>query len=146
MKKYQYLVERTCPMCKKDTFKKLTREEYNQYASYVCYGDSIQKKLTLSDKFGREFFKTGYCPSCQEVLFNSKLADKSEYFTEDSIRENVVKTFIKEKEKEKMIWSKALQSDIADMLTANEKLLILLELDLMDEFYLDENGQVKVVE
>ena len=80
------------------------------------------------------------------MLFNSKLIDKSEYFTEDSIRENVMETFIKEKRKEKMTWSKALQSDIADILTANEKLLILLELDLMDDFYLNENGQAKAVE
>lgn len=146
MKKYQYLIERTCPMCNEKIFKKINEEEQQQYDNYVCYGGLIQQKLTLFDKFGREFVKMGYCPDCQEKLFSSKLADKSEYFFEKSIRKDSVNEFIDKAKQNKNTLKEAIQSEIADILNANEKLLYLYETGQDYMFVVDENGKVYCVE
>ena len=79
---YKTLITKKCPMCHETFFMKITKEEEKQIIDYVAYGGSIQDKISLLDKFGREFVKTGYCPNCQEMLFNSTLKDKSRYFSE----------------------------------------------------------------
>lgn len=130
-------------MCHETFFMKITKEEEKQIIDYVAYGGSIQDKISLLDKFGREFVKTGYCPNCQEMLFNSTLKDKSRYFSENSLRQKTMSEFMNKQKETSMNYYDLIKSDFAKELNTNEKLLFLYEFELTDDLFLDEDGNVK---
>ena len=70
-KKFVKVIYKECPMCRQETYLRLTKEQMEQYTKYTCCGGLIQDMLPSLDKFGREFVKMGYCPSCQEILYQS---------------------------------------------------------------------------
>lgn len=122
------LIERKCPMCGKRTFLKITKKQNQEYANYVVYGGRIQDKLKSFDKFGREFVKTEYCPACQELLYDSEIKNKEDYFYEEDLRCDVIENFIVNTKGMKA--SDALHSDAAKQLSENEKLLFMYEFEL----------------
>jgi len=130
-------------MCHETFFMKITKEEEKQIIDYVAYGGSIQDKISLLDKFGREFVKTGYCPNCQEMLFNSTLKDNSRYFSENSLRQKAMSEFMNKQKETSMNYYDLIKSDFAKELNTNEKLLFLYEFELTDDLFLDEDGNVK---
>lgn len=130
-------------MCHETFFMKITKEEEKQIIDYVAYGGSIQDKISLLDKFGREFVKTGYCPNCQEMLFNSTLKDNSRYFSENSLRQKAISEFMNKQKETSMNYYDLIKSDFAKELNTNEKLLFLYEFELTDDLFLDEDGNVK---
>lgn len=132
-------------MCHETFFMKITKEEEKQIIDYVAYGGSIQDKISLLDKFGREFVKTGYCPNCQEMLFNSTLKDNSRYFSENSLRQKAMSEFMNKQKETSMNYYDLIKSDFAKELNTNEKLLFLYEFELTDDLFLDEDGNVKEV-
>lgn len=140
---YKTLITKKCPMCHETFFMKITKEEEKQIIDYVAYGGSIQDKISLLDKFGREFVKTGYCPNCQEMLFNSTLKDKSRYFSENSLRQKTMSEFMNKQKETSMNYYDLIKSDFAKELNTNEKLLFLYEFELTDDLFLDEDGNVK---
>ena len=66
-KKFVKVIYKECPMCRQETYLRLTKEQMEQCTKYTCCGGLIQDVLPSLDKFGREFVKMGYCPSCQEI-------------------------------------------------------------------------------
>jgi len=142
---YKTLITKKCPMCHETFFMKITKEEEKQIIDYVAYGGSIQDKISLLDKFGREFVKTGYCPNCQEMLFNSTLKDNSRYFSENSLRQKAMSEFMNKQKETSMNYYDLIKSDFAKELNTNEKLLFLYEFELTDDLFLDEDGNVKEV-
>lgn len=140
---YKTLITKKCPMCHETFFMKITKEEEKQIIDYVAYGGSIQDKISLLDKFGREFVKTGYCPNCQEMLFNSTLKDNSRYFSENSLRQKAMSEFMNKQKETSMNYYDLIKSDFAKELNTNEKLLFLYEFELTDDLFLDEDGNVK---
>lgn len=130
-------------MCHETFFMKITKEEEKQIIDYVAYGGSIQDKISLLDKFGREFVKTGYCPNCQEMLFNSTLKDNSRYFSKNSLRQKAMSEFMNKQKETSMNYYDLIKSDFAKELNTNEKLLFLYEFELTDDLFLDEDGNVK---
>ena len=94
------------------------------------------------DKFGREFIKTGYCPSCQESLFGSRLEEKSAYFSwenPDELNYDRTQEFVEASNG--LNYKDAFFSEAADKLSIAEKVLYLYEMELEDEYYVDENGK-----
>lgn len=93
------IVEKQCPICGKVTYMVIDAENYDQVMEYMValYFNTkrkvVQKALPFLDKFGREFIKSGYCPECQEDLFNSVLEDKSSYFSCSDIDNEVLDEF-----------------------------------------------------
>ena len=116
------VVKKECPMCGHQHFVKLTEVEYEQYKKYIVYGRLIQDTLPDTNPTVREFLKTGYCPGCQELLFG-KSEQKELFFSYDDIREDVIKEFC---EKHENILD-TLMSDEADILTEEERLLLMYE-------------------
>ena len=107
------LINKICPMCRKNAFLRINSDQEKEFENYACYGGLIQEKLKSFNDFEREFVKTGYCPECQEDLFMKELSkDENCFFTQDDIR-------------------------------VNEKLLYLYEFDLENEFEVDlDTGKV----
>lgn len=141
--KYVKTIEKECPMCGQTHYMRLTEKQAKQWESYVCYGGLVQEKMPDIDKFGREFIKTGYCPSCQEMLFGSKLDDKSAYFSWENPEElKYEKTQEFVAATKSLDYMDAILSAAADKLTIAEKVLYLYEMDLEDEYYVDEDGKV----
>ena len=66
--KNDFNVYKTCPMCNKDCYIAVNGKDYTKYT----WGGLIQDCFPYLDSFEREFIKTGYCPDCQELLFNNK--------------------------------------------------------------------------
>ena len=67
------LINKICPMCKKNAFLRINSDQEKEFENYACYGGLIQEKLKSFNDFEREFVKTGYCPECQENLFMKEL-------------------------------------------------------------------------
>ena len=141
--KYKTLIRKVCPMCNEIYYMKVTEDEHKQIKSYWTYGGLIQEKLSLLDKFGRKFVKSGYCPECQEIMFSKNLEEKSKYFSQKSLRSEVMAKFSEKAYENKLSCFDAIQSKIASVLNYNEKILFLYEMGLDNCLYLDENGNVK---
>lgn len=58
-KKFVKVIYKECPMCRQETYLRLTKEQMEQYMKYTCCGGLIQDVLPSLDKFGREFVKWG---------------------------------------------------------------------------------------
>lgn len=141
--KYVKTIMKECPMCGQDHYMRLTEKQAKQWASYVCYGGLVQEKMPDIDKFGREFINSGYCPSCQESLFGSKLDNKSAYFSWENPEElNYERTQKFVKDAESLDYKDAILSEAANKLSIADKVLYLYEMELEDEYYVDENGKV----
>ena len=140
--KYVKTIMKECPMCKQQYYMRLTEKQAEQWHDYTCYGGLIQEKMPDIDKFGREFIKSGYCPSCQESLFGSKLNDKSAYFSLENPEEfNYERTQEFAKVSESLDYKDSVCSEAAEKLSIAEKVLYLYEMELEDEYYVDENGK-----
>ena len=94
-KKFVKVIYKECPMCRQETYLRLTKEQMEQCTKYTCCGGLIQDVLPSLDKFGREFVKMGYCPSCQEILYQSTLKDKSPYFSRSELDDDRIYEFSK---------------------------------------------------
>lgn len=57
-----------CPMCKHGHYIQLTIEQARKLSDYRD-GGFIQEIFPELNAVEREFIKTGYCPTCQELLF-----------------------------------------------------------------------------
>lgn len=144
------LINKICPMCKKNAFLRINSDQKKEFKSYACYGGLIQEKLKSFNDFEREFVKTGYCPECQNGLFMKELSrGENHFFTQNDIRDDVVEKFINDiaevyvDENRVMDCRKAILSPIAEKLSVNEKLLYLYEFDLENEFEVDlDTGKV----
>ena len=60
-----------CSMCGKNSHLRLTDEELKALKKYLSNGGYIQESLPSLNKCEREFIKSGYCPSCQELIFGN---------------------------------------------------------------------------
>ena len=58
-----------CPMCNKWHVMKLTAEQDEILYDYRHGYGLIQEQFPELNRVEREFLKTGYCPSCQELIF-----------------------------------------------------------------------------
>ena len=105
-KKFVKVIYKECPMCRQETYLRLTKEQMEQCTKYTCCGGLIQDVLPSLDKFGREFVKMGYCPSCQEILYQSTLKDKSPCFSRSELDDDRIYEFSKAYICLKWIWRK----------------------------------------
>lgn len=124
-KKFVKVIYKECPMCRQETYLRLTKEQMEQCTKYTCCGGLIQDVLPSLDKFGREFVKMGYCPSCQEILYQSTLKDKSPYFSRSELDDDRIYEF--SKATENMKHTEAIFSKAADKLSVPEKSYICLK-------------------
>lgn len=62
---------RICLMCGETHTMTLTDEEQKAYTEYITKGGLIQNYFPHMNPMEREFIKTGYCPSCQSLLFGT---------------------------------------------------------------------------
>ena len=65
----EMVIERSCPMCRKEMAIKVSKEGLIKYS---CYGKLIQESFPELNPMEREFIKTGYCPDCQKKLFGTE--------------------------------------------------------------------------
>lgn len=134
--------EERCEMCGRFFYlniNKKQRKEYDRYLHSACYGhaEKIQDQLKSFNKFEREFIKSNYCPECQEMIFHSKLTEEdNHFFYDEELRGDVMRKFSDETEGMKA--KDAVKSQAADQLSIQEKLLYLHEMELEDDFYVDE--------
>ena len=49
------LINKICPMCKKNAFLRINSDQKKEFKSYACYGGLIQEKLKSFNDFEREF-------------------------------------------------------------------------------------------
>lgn len=141
MEKIKY-IHRTCPMCNRAAFLKLTGEQIEQYTDYVCYGGIIQDRMPSLDKFGREFVKTGYCPDCQEVLFSCECGKRENFFYFDEVRAESIQNVMQVPAYKNGTLFDKIHVISSSELTLPEKALFLYEFDLMDEYFVDEKGEI----
>lgn len=136
------VVERKCPMCGRQTYLALSKEQAKEYLEYTIYSGLIQDKIPSVDKFGREFIKTGYCPKCQKLLFNATPENEDDYFYLDTdIRQNVCDKFIEQTGL--LDPSESVQSEHVKALNIPEKLLYMYEFDMfIEDFFMDEKGNI----
>lgn len=148
VKKYTHTVNQQCPLCGKISFMRLQEQEYKQWEHYVCYRGLIQKEMPDTNKFGREFVKTGYCIECQKALFDSDISaeDEKAFFSYADIRPDIPRQFMAEMNEAKQEPEAFIASKAAEKLTIPEKVLFLREFDLEDKLYVDENGNVLAIE
>ena len=92
------------------------------------------------DAFQREFIKYGYCPKCQEALFENEWKNKESFIFQNELNQERIDVFMEETREldpESSILSKA-----AEKLSAAEKLVYLYEMEL-DELELLADGTVQ---
>lgn len=65
-----------CPMCNKWHTIELSDEQYEKLYDYRHGYGTIQEQFPELNKCEREFLKTGYCPSCQELIFGNGETEK----------------------------------------------------------------------
>ena len=134
------IIKKKCPLCGKIHYMKITEKEYAEYVLYICYGGPIQERIHMN-QFCREFIKTGYCPKCQERLFDRKNEENPElFFYEDQLDTTAIKAFIQKSSGLSRI--QAITSVHADMLGINEKQVYLHEFELEEFFAIREDGSV----
>ena len=145
--KYVRTVEKNCPLCGNTTYLRMTEDQNKQWEHFACYGQQgklIQDALPSFDKFGREFIKSGYCPDCQEDLFGSKLDDKTAYFSKGNqaqLNQSKIDNFLNET-KDIMDFEERILSKAAEKLSIPEKVLYLYEMDLEENYYVNDKGNV----
>ena len=64
-------VENTCPMCGDAHYLELDEDSSARFMAYLMGFGLIQEALPDYSATEREFCKTGYCPKCQNLLFNA---------------------------------------------------------------------------
>ena len=65
-----------CPMCNKWHAIELSAEQYEKLYDYRHGYGTIQEQFPELNRVEREFLKSGYCPSCQEMLFGNGKTEK----------------------------------------------------------------------
>ena len=58
----------TCPMCGSTHWMRINGEKYDKYKYSRALIQDVFPELNPHE---REFIKTGYCPTCQELLFGA---------------------------------------------------------------------------
>lgn len=66
------LLRKRCPMCRRETYLRMTEAEMIQFGKYYYDGGLIQDRLPHMGVLEREFLVTGFCPDCQERIFGTK--------------------------------------------------------------------------
>lgn len=140
MNQFVTLKKRVCPKCRRTVGMMLTKEQYEEWEHYVCYGGFIQDVMPSFDAFGREFIKTGYCPDCQEKIFRRKSADRAPYIYFEEIREDIYSA-LKEDFKD-YSFTKTIRSEAFLTWSVPEKLVYICESDMDDLFKLDADGNI----
>lgn len=131
-----------CEMCGRYFYLNVNKKQHDEYTEYLrasCYhhDEKIQDQLKSFNKFEREFIKSNYCPECQEMIFHSKLKEEdNHFFYDEELRGDVMRKFSDETEGMKA--KDAVKSQAADQLSIQEKLLYLHEMELEDDFFVDE--------
>ena len=69
-------IYKVCPMCDEEYGLELTRRESSKYDAYTRGEGYIQTMLPGLNPVEREFLKTGYCPTCQGLLFGNAETDR----------------------------------------------------------------------
>lgn len=141
MEKINY-IQRTCPMCNRAAFLKLTGMQIEQYNAYICYGGIIQDRIPSLNKFGREFVKTGYCPDCQELLFSCKCNERESFFYFDEVRAETIQQVMQVPDYKNGTLFDKIRVISSSELSVQEKALFLYEFDLMDEYFVNEKGEL----
>ena len=140
------IVKKQCPMCGKTTYMLFDAEHYEEVNAYMValfYRTKrklIQEALPFLDDFAREFILTGYCPSCQEQLFNAKVKKADDYFSYDDIHNEVLAAFLKDIHTLGVM--KVFASPSAARMSMQQKLYVLYEYDLWDQLQVDESGNI----
>ena len=140
------IVKKQCPMCGKTTYMLVDAEHYEEVNAYMValfYRTKrklIQEALPFLDDFAREFILTGYCPSCQEQLFNAKVKKADDYFSYDDIHNEVLAAFLKDIHTLGVM--KVFASPSAARMSMQQKLYVLYEYDLWDQLQVDESGNI----
>lgn len=143
------IVKKQCPMCRKTTYMMVDAEHYEEVHAYMVAlffrveRKLIQDALPFLDNFAREFIKTGYCPDCQELLFDAKVEKADDYFDCDDIDNEVLDKFLMDIHTMGVI--KAFASPSVDQLTMQQKLYIIYEYDLWDQLQVDEAGNIAFI-
>lgn len=141
--KYVKTIMKTCPMCGTNHYMRLTEVQANQWSDYVCYGGLIQDRMPGTDKFGREFVKSGYCPSCQETLFGNSLKERTAFFSDKDVSsQECIQEFVKATADVDV--KESILSEAAGKLSVVDKVLYLYEMDLEEELYVDDAGNVLI--
>ena len=148
MKKLKRIIEKQCPMCHNTCYMMVEAENYGTIMEYMVamyYKTKrkvIQEALPFLNKFGREFILTGYCPKCQEVLFDvkQKKADKKNYFSCQDLDNEAFHRFVDLVERDGI--DSAINSDKAKALSMPQKLLVINEFDLWDDVLLDDSDNL----
>lgn len=148
MKKVKRFIEKKCPLCRGTHYMMVEAEKYGIVMNYMVamyYNTerkTIQEALPFLNKFGREFILTGYCPKCQEVLFDvkQKKADKKNYFSCQDLDNEAFRRFGDLVEREGI--DSAINSDKAKALSMPQKLFVIDEFDLWDDVLLDDSDNL----
>ena len=64
-------IEKTCPMCGVTCSMSMTEELLKSLEEYLSTDRLIQNCFPTLNPMEREFIKTGYCPDCQKIIFES---------------------------------------------------------------------------
>lgn len=134
------LISKQCPMCGETVYMRLEDNAYERWTHYVLYKGLIQNVFPEMDAFQREFIKSGYCPKCQEALFENEWKNKESFIFQNELNRERIDVFMEETREldpESSILSKA-----AEKLSAAEKLVYLYEMEL-DELELLADGTVQ---
>lgn len=141
-------MKKKCPLCRGTHYMMVEAEKYGIVMNYMVamyYNTerkTIQEALPFLNKFGREFILTGYCPKCQEVLFDvkQKKADKKNYFSCQNLDNEAFHRFVDLVGREGI--DSAINSDKAKALSMPQKLFVINELDLWDDVQLDDSDNL----
>ena len=134
------LISKKCPLCGETVYMKLEDDAYERWKNYVVYRGIIQKVFPKLDVFQREFIKTGYCPKCQEELFENEWENKESFIFQSELNDERIDAFMaatRELNRENSILS-----DAAKKLSVAEKLVYLHEMSL-DNLEVMEDGTVR---
>ena len=78
------IIRKECPLCGQ-TF--AIRMSYDDYARFLYGSGLIQDRLPNTGAVEREFLKTGYCHSCQELIFGGFNKPNMEMWVEAELLE-----------------------------------------------------------
>lgn len=57
-------VKRKCPVCGKESERKITTEQYTEYEKYTIFGGDIREYMSDTDYSLQDFLDTGICKEC----------------------------------------------------------------------------------
>ena len=134
------LISKKCPLCGEKVYLKMEDNTYERWKRYVAYGVIVQKTFRELDVFQREFIKTGYCPKCQEKLFENEWKNKEPFIFQNELNTERIDAFMEATRD--LDPEGSILSGVAEKLSVAEKLVYLYEMNL-DELEVLEDGTVR---